>query len=302
MAASFNYKDILNEIARNDRSVRNITHEESERLKSCLYEMAVDLDLGCRKHNIHLILVGGSLLGAARHKGFIPWDDDMDLGLVRNEYEKLKAIFDEEFGDRYMLRCPNSPYPNGNRFMQIYKKGTVLKTVGEENPFQPQTVYIDIFPYDYVPENAIAYKLKGYRANALMFIASCVMDHKYMDKTYKEFLNKSKDGRLFIKFREITGTIFSFKKPEKWFNAVDKALNYAKKTTHVTSGTGRRHYFRETYPSDVFFPLTELEFNSHRFYAPGKYEKYLIGNYGSDWNVIPKEEKRESHFITEIKI
>ena len=301
MVNNFNYKDIVNNIARKDGTARQITDEESARLKQCLYETAVDLDNRCRKNGIKLFLVGGTLLGAVRHHGFIPWDDDIDLGLSRTDYEKLKEVFETDFSDSYDLRCPNSPYPNGNRFMQIFRKGTVLKTVGEENPFQPQTVYIDIFPYDYVPENRVIRRIKGIRANALMFIASCVMDEKYMSDDYRAFLKKSTDGGLFLKIRSITGKVFSWRKPEKWFDRVDKAIRY-KKTGLITSATGRRHFFGEIYSVDSFFPLTELEFNEHMFYAPGKWQEYLKGNYGSDYMIPPAEEKRESHFITEISL
>ena len=298
---SINYKEILNSIARDESSGDYISDNDLKQLKKCILDMTVDLDERCRRNGINLFLVGGSLLGAVRHKGFIPWDEDMDLGLFRDDYEKLKDIFDSEFSDDYVIRCPNMTEPCGCRFMQIFRKGTVLKVMGEDSPLIPQMVYIDVFPYDYVPQNPLVRKIRGIKANILMFIASCVKDEKDINEEYKEFVAKAKSGRLFLKIRRITGRLFSYREPWIWFNRIDKAIRY-NDTDTVTSATGRRHYFGEIYPKEVFDPLKEIEFEGHRFYAPSKWEEYLKGNYGEDYMTPAEPDNRESHFITEVRV
>ena len=99
-----NKKQILNEAA-NSGSVRPLTDEERKALKQTLLNTAKEIDGVCRKHGIKMFLVGGSLLGAVRHGGFIPWDDDIDFGMTRNDYQKFIEIFDTELGDRYFLRA-----------------------------------------------------------------------------------------------------------------------------------------------------------------------------------------------------
>ena len=171
----------------NEKNIRKLTETEKKDLKNTFLLMTQEIDMVCKKYGIKMFLVGGSLLGAVRHGGFIPWDDDIDFGMKRCDYQKFIEIFDSELGDRYYLRCPNSKYPNGNRFMQIYKRGTTLKVAEGSTPLQPNCVLIDVFPYDYVPDNKLLRILKGIYCNFLMLIAASV-DQRILqlNKRYQE--------------------------------------------------------------------------------------------------------------------
>ena len=300
MKNSFNYKKIVNEAESNNPLIHPLSDEERLKLQKFLYNMAVDLDERCRKYGIRLFLVGGSLLGAVRHGGFIPWDDDMDFGVSRDDYEKLKVIFETEFSNDYELRCPNSQFPNGNRFMQIYKKGTLLRTDGFSNPFQPECAYIDIFPLDYVPNSLVFRKIKGAYINLLMIIASCVMDKKYGN--YKSLIRNAKSGKFYLRMRVAIGSIFSFIKPQKWFDILDHAVQSKSETDYASLALGRKHYLGETCPKKVFLPPMSIKFCKHNFYAPADSDAYLKNLYGNDYMTPPEESKRESHFIVELKI
>lgn len=298
------YKHIMNEAIKKDSSIHEISRQETKKLQTTLLNMATEIDQVFREHGIRLFLTGGSLLGAVRHKGFIPWDDDMDFGVIREDYEKIKEIFDKELSDKYMMRCPNSNYPGNNRFMKIYKKNTLLKDMEGTSALQPECVAIDIFPYDYVSDHYFKQRIKWINSSILMLIGSCVTDEKFGNKITQEIIyrNSPVSSRMYLKLRNFIGKAFLYREPYKWFDILDKYIKNTEATHYITSAMGRRHYLGEMFLTNDIVPLTEIEFEGNRFYAPYNPRGYLLQNYGSDYMKIPDKCDRESHYIQILEV
>ena len=127
-----------------------------------LLEMAKDIDAICQKNNIPYFLNGGSALGAVRHEGFIPWDDDFDIGMMYSDYVRFIQVLKEQLPkDKYTFHCfqTHKKYNVTIPAMKIRRKGTYIKEVNTllENRIKGHDgddgIFIDVFVYDYVSLN-----------------------------------------------------------------------------------------------------------------------------------------------------
>lgn len=134
------------------------------RLQLTQLEILRVIDGICRKHNIKYSLYGGTILGAVRHEGFIPWDDDIDICMERSEYNRFLSIWNEENHEGYLLQSKD----NEPRYMQTFCKvrkdhTTFLQDEIEKNRYHTG-IFVDIFPVDRISDNKIKqllYKLNG---------------------------------------------------------------------------------------------------------------------------------------------
>ena len=129
--------------------IRKLNLEEIQR---ALLDVMIIFDSYCRAHSLKYYLIGGSLLGAVRHKGFIPWDDDMDVGMERKEYERFL-----EFAKKEPLSCELKNYRCDNHCDYVITRLYIDKT-RIDNPIITHTLldkrlYFDIFPLDYIPDS-----------------------------------------------------------------------------------------------------------------------------------------------------
>ena len=294
------YKELLNTLS-NDNSLRHLSEKEVEKFRNVLLETFLDLVSCCEKYGLTVMLIGGSVIGAVRHNGFIPWDDDLDVAISRRDFEKLKVVFDQELGDKYILSSPNYKNNANNRFPMMLVKDTLFVEAGNSPEDECSKIKIDIFIVENIPNNTIVRLFKGLWVTCLMFMASNEETYERQSKELKAYMYKTAEGKRAFNRRVRLGRLFSFHKFQRWMNIVDSACQYNKETNLMGIPSGRGHYFREIRPSKTFFPPSKGRFEGKTVNLPGNPDDYLSNLYGADYMELPPVEKRERHFFVDIR-
>lgn len=293
---------LMNELAHRTNYLHETTPAESLLVKECLLDMYKDLQNLCDKHGLRLMLGGGSCLGAIRHKGFIPWDDDLDAMMPRRDYEQLiQLLKNGELGDKYTFSTPSPDEESVTSFMKIYLKDSEYIDLFSINTPFPKGLYIDIFAIDAAPSNACSRLFKGLISNGLEFIAILVLYAKYPNNELREYMMQ--DPQLWRRYRikRILGKIFGIIPRRKWLWWFDRFACSDKDTKYWTIPTGRKYYNGEVMPMDTFVPIVDGEFEGMTIHLPGDYDAYLKNLYGN-YMAIPPVEKRERHFIHKLRL
>lgn len=258
----------------------NLSQAELRNLQLIELEMLVEADRICRKYNIEYSLDGGTLLGAVRHKGFIPWDDDADIIFTRREYAKFfRACKQELDRERFFLQdyCTDKDYRWG--FAKLRRKGTEYIRLGQEHMKFRTGVYIDIFVTDHVPD--------GYLMRRLYYGANfCI--RKIL---YSELGMKSEKSALMRKFYSV---LYKIPKDTMFHMRNCLAAWCNKKETKLVSHLLYQYPSKETrfgMPSKCFKEYRDMEFEGMQFRTFVDFHTYLSLLYG-DYMTPPPVEKR----------
>ena len=275
--------------------IRELSDEELHSLQDCFLGIIKDVAAACERYGICYMAAGGTALGSVRHKGFIPWDDDVDLLMPRNDLKRFLEIFDEALGDRYEITSPDSRYPLESMITAVYKKGTYKASLSTLDTDLPKGVHIDIFSIDTVPLNPVIRRIKGTTAMGLQYIAVSTLFRKLSSAKKKEFFGQTAAGRINYGIRMTVGTLFSFIPCEKWASWFDRFVSCKKDTGLWAVPTDIGHYFGHIMPKEVYVPPTKGPFMDMEINLPHDTDSYLKNQYG-DYMTIPPEADREKHW------
>ena len=277
-----------------------INDEELAQLKATLLDMLKDLIKVFDAYKIGWSLSGGSIIGAVRHQGFIPWDDDIDIFMTRRNFEKFKKIFNKKLGDKYRLRLPGD---KGYilHFPTIEKLGTKIKQV--QSTEESQGLFIDIFILENAPDNKILRKLHGLRSTAYLAAASFVRTEA-CKKNLLKYGASSPELVKAVKLRCELSKFFHFHSMEKWMYLCDKCFSSVKNnhTEYVVCPSGGAHYFGEIFRRDCMEKTVSVDFEDIKANIPCNSDYYLTKRYGADYMTIPKKADREKHAYIDFKL
>ena len=262
---------------------KNMDQETLKKLHKYLLELLDEFVRICDKNNLDYFLYGGTLLGAVRHKGFIPWDDDLDVAMLRKDYEKFLEIAPTELKDKFII---DNYHTNKNcylNFTKIRNKKTLFVQNFQQNYDGEKGIWIDVFPLDGINKLSIFQIL---RIKTVKYIRS--IEH------YKSniFLGNNK-----IKLKKFLA-IFLKPIPLTFLQHVQdkimKGKNDCKETKYITSIASQYDYKKQTMKREVFLPIKKLEFEGKKYKVPNQYGYFLERIYGNYMELPPKE-KRVTH-------
>lgn len=293
-----NSKEATNELAKNSSLLKEMDEATVKRMQDVLLEMYHDVKPICDKYNIPLYLIGGSALGAVRHHGFIPWDDDMDLAMTRKDYEKFKTIFEQELGDKYILNSPNYSEKPCHKYPRILKKDSYYRAIIDSDREDLHCIFLDLFIIENTPDNAFVRKLKGMYCNFLYVMSWEVFIWENRNQEVKEFLMNG--GAMNYYVRIAIGCLFSFRSSAKWFDTFDKAIQHKNELSlNCCLATGRKRYFGEIFTRKQFFPGVYGMFQNEEVLLFQDLDNYLTNLY-DNYMQLPPIEKRERHNVCEV--
>lgn len=269
-----------------NREGYQISEEELKQIQEIQIELIQEVDRICKKCHIHYNMVGGTMLGAIRHQGHIPWDDDADIGFLRKEYEKFRNACRSELDtERFYIQDFRDTEGYRWGYAKLRRKGTQFIRLNQEFMPYEQGIFIDLMPFDPVPDGEIQRKLHFFQ---------CFLYRKL----FWSKVGKHQDKNLLFRVLYFSLSLI----PEKIIKAsfscfISRHQNQKTDLVRILTFPTPKHcygYRKEWYTKLAFYPFGRLN-------LPGAkdYDGYLKCKYGN-YIDLPPVEKRKVHPVSKL--
>jgi len=265
----------------------HMSQEELRAVQLVELELLCEVDRICSKCGITYRIVAGTLLGAVRHGGFIPWDDDADVAFLREEYEQFRLACESELDTtRFYFQDHRNTAGYRWGYGKLRRKGTEFIRMNQEHMPYEQGIFIDVFPYDYVPDNVLlrqVHCLMCYLFRKTFWAPVGKLSTQGLTKLVYFLLEKIPAQNLYNSFERFI--IKSNKKKSSWI----RILTFPTPTWD--------HGYKRRWAEEA----SEYLFEGLTLFGPSDYDEYMTFKFG-DYMSLPPENMRKTHPISKLKL
>ena len=261
-----------------------------KKLQNLELEILKDFDELCQRNNIDYFGCGGTAIGAVRHQGFIPWDDDIDVALLRPDYDRFLQYAEEELGDKYYLLNTKNDHSYPLMTTRMVLRGTRF----QEECFKDLNcnfgIFLDIYCFDYIPDDERQMKreaIKVWIKGKLMILCAIGKPVLYM-KGIKAGLVTVMCECVHVLFKLFHVTPYVF------YKSIQKDLMKNNSPSCRVAYQFDPQLYTSIVDVEDIFPTRKMEFSGLKIRMPLKINAYLEKRYG-DYMTLPPEEKRHNH-------
>lgn len=258
------------------------------RLHDNMFEIYEAVSAICDRHRLKYFVVGGTLLGAVIHKGYIPWDDDFDIAMPRDDYDLFVNKYYKELPDRFCLHHTSTDSDYWLSFAKVRINNTVFLEEKRKNVKSHSGIYMDIFPFEYSSKcNTLVQKVKWR-------LITWINNHIYTRVTGIQ--KESRSGKLLnLVFNRI-----DIKKLSLFRDSLMRSFDKGERNFYVDIAGGRR-LDNSYFAIDTILPLNRLPFGQSEVVVPMDPNSYLLQLYTEKYKVIPPKEKQITHMPVVIR-